>query len=366
MSQLDVKWGATFFRDTAKIKQPSANQPSGPKKFPTREVNIPNKSISLSATLTLPKDTSLPFPIVILASGSGPQNRDCEILGNKPFLIIAEHLAQKGIASLRFDDRGTGKSTGNFLTASLKDIASDVNACVAFLAKDSNLKGHSIGIAGHSEGGMHALMVARKNKKVKFLLQLASIGTDGLSTLVEQQYLIPIKEGFTETEAQWNKNLFATCAEIVLKYNKQEANDAIAALLDSLWESGPEKMKKENNILYTKLNMNMLLNNAWGREFLQFEAAAYLKKIKVPILALNGGEDIQVPAKLNKEGFEKNFSKKSRPASKALIIPGKNHLFQTCKTCSVNEYKDLKDSFSEDVLTIMSDWILKTNQQIKQ
>jgi predicted acyl esterase len=316
--------------------------------------------------LTLPKNTSTNFPIVILASGSGPQNRDCELLGHKPFAVIAEHFAAKGIATLRFDDRGTGKSTGSFQTATLKDIASDVNACVEFLSKYASLKGHPIGIAGHSEGGMHALMVARKNKKVHFLLQLASIGTDGYSTLVEQQYLIPLKEGFTEEEAQWNKNLYAACAEIVMNNNKEQANDVISELLDSLWPSGPDKLKKESNVLYTKLSMNMLLNNVWGREFLAFRSADYLKKIKVPILAINGGKDIQVPPSINKEGFDRNFSKKSRPSSLAIIVPGKNHLFQTCQTCSATEYKELDHTFSEDVLTIMSDWILKTNQPSKK
>lgn len=363
MTQLDIKWPVTFTRfEQAKkiVKRPQ--EPKEPFAYPVEEILIKNGDITLGATLTLPKNAEENFPIVVLASGSGPQDRNCELLGHKSFLVIADYLARNGIGTLRFDDRGVGKSSGSYQLASLMDFGSDVRACVSFLTSDTRFKGHPIGIAGHSEGGIHALIAAKKNKDVHFIIELASVGTSGRSVLIEQQYLIPKKSGKSDAYAEWNKEVFSGLCSIIESNTQEKSTELINAFLDKMYEKAPQEFKDQNNIFNFKIGMNMLLNNDWGREFITFETADYLKKIKVPILTINGSQDLQVPPLPNQEGFNNSFSKKSKPKSKTIVVEGLNHLFQACSTCTVLEYGELEETFSEKVLILMRDWIKEINE----
>lgn len=358
MSQMDVKWGATFTRqEQEKVVAKRPQEPREPFAYPVEELFLKNGENIIAATLTLPLNSGTNYPIVVLASGSGPQDRNCELLSHKPFLVIADYLARNGIGSLRFDDRGVGKSTGVFQQASLIDFASDVKTCINFLANDSRFKTNPVGIIGHSEGGMHALMAAKGNKNVAFVIELASVGTSGKNVLVEQQYLVPKQSGKSEEYALWNQELYAGLSQIISSKSQQKATEPLNSFLDKMYVSSPPEYKDLTNIFNFKLALNMLLNNDWGRQFLTFETKDYLSKLKIPILAINGSQDIQVPAISNNKGFSQNFSKKSKSASRAIIIEGKNHLFQTCKSCSVMEYGDLEETFSEEVLILMKDWI---------
>ena len=358
MSQVDIRWGATFHREEQQkitIKRPQ--EPKPPFAYPVEEIMIQNGEVSLSATLTLPKNAGSDFPIVVLASGSGPQDRDCDLLGHKTFFVIADYFARNGIGCLRFDDRGTGKSTGVYNQASLKDFASDVKACVTYLSKDPRFRNNPIGIAGHSEGGMHALMAASKNKDVRFIIELASVGTTGRDVLVEQQYLIPKTQGKSEAYAVWNRDLYAGVCDILATYNAEKVVDPLNTFLDKHYEIAPDEIKEGNNPVNFKLAMHIFLNNEWGREFIAYDAKTYLKRSKVPILAINGSKDIQVPPTSNSKAFEQNFSKRSRPNSKAIIFEGLNHLLQPCNACTINEYGEIETTFSEVVLDQMRDWI---------
>lgn len=363
MSQMDIKWGATFTRfEQAKkvVKRPQ--EPKEPFAYPVEEFLIQNGDITLGATLTLPKNAGENFPIVVLASGSGAQDRNCELLGHKSFLVIADYFARNGIGALRFDDRGVGKSTGSYQEASLLDFASDVKACVSFLANDVRFNNNPIGIAGHSEGGMHALIAAKKNKHVEFILELASVGTSGRVVLVEQQYLVPKKSGKSEEYSRWNQAVFSGLCDIISNTSQEKSNEQINAFLDKMYEQAPQEYKEQTTIFNFKIGLSMFLNNEWGRQFIAFETADYLKKINIPILAINGSQDLQVPPLSNQEGFSKNFSKKSKAKSKALIVDGMNHLFQKCTSCTVYEYGELEETFSESVLILIRDWIKEVNQ----
>jgi predicted acyl esterase len=322
---------------------------------------IENGKIVLGATLVIPNNLSGNYPIVVLASGSGAQDRNCELLGHKPFWVIADYLAENGIASLRFDDRGVGKSTGVFQMATLEDFASDVLACVSFLKSDSRFANHPIGLVGHSEGGMHVMMAAHKNKTVQFLIELASVGTTGKDVLVEQQYLIPKKGGQTEEYAQWNKSLFEEMSSLLLATKNKNRAEKLTAYLNEKYKSAPEEYKKLTNEMNFKLGMQMFMNSEWMIQFLSYQTADYLTKLSIPVFAINGSEDIQVPAESSQQGFEKNFSKESRSYSKAVIAVGKNHLFQTCIECTVKEYGDIEETFSEEVLKEMATWIKSLN-----
>lgn len=364
MTQAGMKWKVTFHRkiqERIEIKRPQ--EPKPPFEYQTRDVLIKNGVNVLGATITLPPMVQgKKIPIVVMASGSGPQDRNCELLGHKPFLIIADHLARNGIASLRFDDRGVGQSTGSFQEASLEDFASDVLACVSFIQNDEELKDQvSIGVAGHSEGGMHVLMAARKNKRIEFVIELASVGTSGKDVLIEQQYLIPLKNGGSQEYADWNRELYKGMSEIVLKFEQNKAQEPLTNYLDSMYQIAPIEVKDQSNIFNFKIGMNMFMNTTWMRQFLAFETADNLKKLKIPILAINGSEDIQVPGFDAQEGFERNLSKKSKPFSNLVLLGGLNHLFQICSTCSIVEYGDLEETINPTVLNLMTEWIKGLN-----
>jgi pimeloyl-ACP methyl ester carboxylesterase len=183
------------------------------------------------------------------------------------------------------------------------------------------------------------------------------VGTGGKEVLVEQQYLIPKQSGESEEYCRWNQEVFEGMSTIVAKYSPEKATAPLNEFLDKQYLKAPENYKELANALTFKFGMQVFLNNTWGHEFVNFYSEDYLKKIKVPILAVNGSRDIQVPPVSNQKGFNEHFSKKSKPKSKAIIVQGLNHLMQTCKKCDITEYGELEESFSPEVLKIMSDWI---------
>lgn len=359
MTQRDVKWEVTFQRNpTEKI---AINRPQEPDltstdlPFTSEQLMVTNGEVVLHGELTKPHTFTKRTPIVVLVSGSGPQNRNSELMGHKPFLVIAHFLAKEGIACLRFDDRGVGESTGDYSKATLDDFASDVEAWVEELSV--RYAKNSIGIAGHSEGGVHALIAASRNKNIDFIVELASIGTSGREVLVEQQYLIPKKEGEPESTCVWNQSVFSGMCDIIDSLDQKAAAKALTDFLGAKYDEAPEKYKQETNRFTFVIGNANFMNSQWGREFVRFKASDYLPKISVPLLVLNGSEDIQVPPVSNQNGFKQSFSKKSKKKSRIELVPGVNHLFQTCETCMVTEYDDLEETFSPAALQIITEWI---------
>ncbi len=358
MSQMDVKWEVNFTRhEHEKIVLKRPQEPKAPFAYPVEEILIQNGENVVGATLTLPLNAGSNYPIVVLASGSGAQDRNCELVGHKSFLVIADYFARNGIACLRFDDRGVGKSTGSFQTASLEDFASDVNACVNYLVQDPRFAGNKIGVAGHSEGGMHALIAAKSNKKIQFIVELASVGTSGGEVLAEQNYLIYKASGSSEEVGVWAKETITGICGILAANSADKAVEPLSKYIETRYAIAPKEFTDMTSVSQYKMGTIMMLNNDWGRQFTGFQAANYLKKIKVPVLAINGSKDIQVPPVSNQAGFAKSFSKKSLPQSKAIVVDGLNHLFQNCNTCTTSEYVELEETFSETVLKEMTVWI---------
>lgn len=356
--QSGIRWNSNFTKTIqAKKEIIRPQEPQSPFDYTIQEIKCANGDVTLAGTLTLPKNSTINYPIVVLASGSGPQNRDCEILGHKPFWVIANYLAKNGVGCLRFDDRGIGESTGSYSKATLVDFGNDLNSCVTSLLSDPRFKNHPIGVVGHSEGGMHALMAAQKNKQIAFVIELASVGTSGADVLIQQQYLIPKKSGASEELALWNKGIYEGACAILRNYKGNKRTKKLDDFLNNEYDNAPTEFKESSTLLSFKLAIQLLLNNDWGSEFIQFKTKDYLKKIEVPILVINGSEDIQVPAKQSQEGFRNYFSKASKSQSKIILMEGLNHLFQTCKRCTVDEYGEIEETFSENALQEMILWI---------
>jgi uncharacterized protein len=338
-----------------------ANRPQEPKppySYYTEDVTFKNEKagVTLAGTLSLPaKDGK--YPIVVLVSGSGPQNRNEELLGHKPFLVIADYLTKNGIGVLRYDDRGVAKSTGVFKTATSFDFADDATAAVNYLK--TRVEAGKIGIAGHSEGGVIAPIVAAKNKNVNFIILLAGTGVVGDKLLLEQTYLISKADG-------------ASAADLV---KAKKTNEQIFSLIKKA--TSEEQAKKELTILLKKEIKNMTeadkpkdiseddfikqqvaqMANPWMMNFLRYDPAINLKKVKCPVLALNGDKDLQVPSAMNLPAIKKAVMSNGNKNVTTKEFKNLNHLFQETTTGSPTEYSIIEQTISPLVLEEMLNWI---------
>ncbi|MBN1108830.1 MAG: alpha/beta hydrolase [Bacteroidales bacterium] len=334
-------------------------EPTPPFPYISEGVTFMNEiaGIELAGTLTYPRGDG-PFPAVILVSGSGSQNRNEELMGHKPFLVIADHLTRNGIAVLRYDDRGVGQSKGSPLNSTTADFATDAEAAFLYLRKRKEIDSGYIGIAGHSEGGLIAPMVASRNPETAFIISLAGTGVKGETIMHTQNYEIGLASGMDPTALKRgvaiNKKLFAVL--------KKENDDARAAeKIRTVYKKILEKEKKsteEVNKLVSELNNS--LNPAsypWIRYFITTDPGKFWKKVKCPVLALNGDKDLQVSAAVNLPAIEKALRAGGNNNVTVKMLPGLNHLFQNCKTGLPAEYGEIEETFSQEVMEIMADWI---------
>ena len=340
------------------------NRPQEPKPpFPylQEDVTFRNEKagIDLAGTLTIPEGTG-PFPAVVLITGSGTQNRNEELLGHKPFLVIADHLTRQGIAVLRYDDRGAGKSKGTPLNATSADLATDAEAAFSYLSSRKEINPKSIGLAGHSEGGLIAPIVSSTNTDVAFIVSLAGPGVTGEKIINTQNREISLASGVDARKIKEsisiNKKLFA-----VLK--KESDNEAAQEKIIALYRKIIAKQNQtteETDAAVKQLSSSFNPgSNDWMRYFLITDPAVFWKKVKCPVLALNGEMDLQVSAKVNLPAIEKALKSGGNNSVMTISLPGLNHLFQHCKTGAPSEYGEIEETFSPEVLKIMADWILK-------
>lgn len=350
-------------------KRPQTPKPPFP--YKSEDVIYGNKDsgISYGATLTIPEGTG-PFPSLVLITGSGPQNRDEEILGHKLFAVLADHLTRQGFLVLRADDRGVGKSTGNFQKATSLDFANDINAHVDYLLSRPEVNKNKIGLIGHSEGGMIAPMVATARKDIAFIVLMAGPGVPCLDLLTEQNMAILRTTGIPEKTLKKFRGTFRGLADTIIKapdINKAFSGgsaliEAWAAKTDTsmLGQLGLANISKRNT--YVR-EIALQMYSPWFRYFLSFDPAPYLKKLSCPVLAINGGKDIQVIPGQNLPGIRRALKKSGTKKYTIKELPGMNHLFQTCQRCNIEEYGELEETISPLALTTISDWLLSITKK---
>lgn len=340
-------------------------EPNRPFPYNEEEITFENKDagITLAGTFTYPKEGKN-FPAVVLVTGSGPQTRDEELLGHKPFLIWSDYLTRNGIAVLRFDDRGIGKSTGNYNSATTLDFPADAIAAVEYLKNRKEIDPKHIGIIGHSEGGIIAPIAANKCNNVAFIVLVAGPAVPGDEIILLQSELISRKAGIPEEkikeEIERNKKVFDT-----IKSTKDiaEASVKLDALFDEISKSLPdsERNKPENSVENVAQIKNQVLN-PWFIQFLKFDPRTELVNLSVPVLAMYGENDLQVPPSQNKPEMEKAFRQCKSKNYKVVVIPGLNHLFQECKTGSPTEYGQIEQTTSPKMLELMAGWIKEVSK----
>ena len=345
------------------VKRPQTPHEPFPYKAEEVVFNNPTANIQLAGTLTLPTGEGK-FPAVVMVTGSGKQDRDETIFNHKPFLVIADYLTRNGIAVLRYDDRGVAESKGNFSAATSADFAIDAISAVEFLKTRNEIDSKKIGIIGHSEGGMIAPMAAINSDDVAFIVLLAGPGLTGKDLLVLQTELILKAEG-TDPEklaksVKQNKEAYeivVNSPDSLTAYKRLEEmyQKDYASLTDS------EKKNPENSRAVFESNVKILLS-PWFRFFLKYDPKPVLEKVKIPVLALNGEKDLQVPPKEDLKGIEEALKAGGNKNFKTVELPGLNHLFQTAKTGSRSEYGKIEETFAPEALKIIGDWIRETTK----
>ncbi|WP_339923497.1 alpha/beta fold hydrolase [uncultured Cyclobacterium sp.] len=350
-----------FFFYKTSINRPQ--EPSKPYPYYTEEVTFENiqAQVTLAGTLTLPSEVGK-YPAVILISGSGAQNRDEQISGHKPFLIIADHLTKHGIVVLRYDDRGVAKSTGNFKAATTADFASDVASAVAFLKTRVEIDKDKIGLIGHSEGGLIAPMVASNSKDVSFIVLLAGPGIEIMKVLLMQQELIAKADGVSESDIEkYIMPLHKKAYDMIsLSIDVDSLKVGLAKFIEQSYDDSPSELMPSNitkeKVVSTQLDK---WSSEWFRNFLVYDPASILEAVTCPILALNGEKDLVVTPKENLSGISNALKKGGNTNWTVKELPNLNHLFQNCETGSPAEYAKIEETFSPLALKEMADWILK-------
>ncbi len=279
--------------------------PMGMVSYSFREVTFESGDAALSGTLTTPENAGLDIPILLMVSGSGMQDRDETIMDHRPFAVIAHAFVNEGIGTLRYDDRGVRKSTGNFESATTDTFAEDALAGLNYLRSLGYTK---VGLLGHSEGGTIAFMLAASEGGPDFIISMAGMAEDGETTLLAQAAEIAVVQGLPEEQA------------------KPYAKQMVAS---------------------TKATANI-----WMKRFLELDPKEYIAKVTCPTLALNGEKDLQVIAERNIP-----IIKELIPSATTKVYPGLNHLFQHCTTGNPTEYYSIEETISPEVLTDMIEWI---------
>ena len=333
--QMGASLPLTLTPGEEKLNRPQT--PVGPFPYTTEEVSFANGDAVLKGTLVLPDGCSRKTPVLVMVTGSGLQNRDEEIYEHKPFAVIADALARAGIATLRYDDRGFGESTGDLVLCTTEDLKNDALAGIDLLRKRFD----KVGVIGHSEGGTIALMLAAENK-ADFIVSLAGMVVSGKETLLWQNRVSLAAAGIpAETIDSYCKAL-----ETVF-----DASTAGMPLPSTSQFDLPAALSQNLSAVMRQLSMPYL------KHFVTLDVRPLLGVISCPVLALNGTKDMQVEAESNLGALRSGLP--DNPCNKLETVEGVNHMFQHCQTGMTTEYRDIEETFAPEVLETLVEWFSK-------
>lgn len=337
-------------RDAADLLRRRPQMPVGPFPYREEEVRFRNLAakgrVTLAGTLTLPPGEG-PFPAAIVIAGSGQLDRDETVAGHKPFLVLADFLARRGIAVLRADKRGAGVSGGDSAKALTADYASDVEAAVAFLRTRPEVDGHRIGLVGHSEGGLIAPMVAAKDRGIAFAVLMAAPGVPSEELVAEQTQASMELGGLdSATSAHWGDATRELVAALKLSPDPAAAKEAMRARIG---EGFSDAMA---DALIARITAT-----PWLRAFLDIDPRVALRAMACPVLAVNGSKDRQVPAGPNLAGIRQALQDGKNPRFEVEELPGLNHMFQTAETGAPLEYGHIEETISPVAMERIAAWI---------
>ena len=348
-SQIDGRWmqgGVSLALVMKRVEAVRPQEPQRPYPYLDEEVTYQNvkDAVTLAGTLTLPP-TGGPFPAVILITGSGQEDRDETVYGHRPFLVLADYLTRRGLAVLRVDDRGVGGSTGDVLQATSEDFARDVLAGVAFLKARKEIDPQRIGLIGHSEGGLIAPLVAVDSNDVALIVLMAGPGVRGDLVIEDQIVSLMRADGADQAAIDATLQVQRRLVEVVQT------------------ETDPHLAQEKLRDLGCTEAQIQTLTSKWFYFWVTHDPKETLRRVKCPVLAINGALDIQVSAQVNLPAIEQALREGGNPDFTVQELPSLNHLFQTAKTGSIDEYAKIEETMSPVALDTIAQWIAAQTKQ---
>jgi hypothetical protein len=335
-----------------------AQDPVKPCPYDEEEVVVENPAagVRLAGTFTKPRGSG-PFPAALLIGGSGPQNRDEEVFEHRPFLVLADHLTRHGIAVLRLDDRGVGGSTGSLALATLDNFVDDAEAAVRFLAARPDVDRARIGLIGHSEGGLVAPRVGTEMPEIAFVVLLAGPGIPGDSLLYLQGAAIMELMGEPAEMIAWNRRLQRVMfGQVKVAPDSVSLRERLSKVITVALPLLPESRRGQVNLENLEGQVQMMTTR-WFRSFVAYDPAPALRRLACPVLAVAGGQDMQVLPKENLSAIGRALSVGGNRDFRTIELPGLNHLFQGGGTGSPAEYGVLPETFAPAALDTITAWL---------
>ena len=351
---------------TAEIARKRPQTPRPPFPYASEDFVFSNedKSVTLGATLTAPKDGQK-HPAVLLITGSGQQNRDEEIMEHKPFAVIADYLSRRGFVVLRVDDRGMGKSKGDLSHATSLDFAHDAATALDFLKKRPEVDPKKLGLLGHSEGGMIATMLAAERKDIAFIISMAGPGVNNLQLLKDQNDALLEKAGLSAEARKAYLELYTDILRSGMqKEQPADIKSAVSKAISDWRKKTPADIVLQTTHISDEASADKVasafadqLSVPWFRYFIAYDPGPSIRKLSCKVLVLNGKRDIQVVSGSNTSGWQAALKKSHAKSYKVLELPGLNHLFQTCTRCDIDEYGELEQTIAPEALGVLGDWL---------
>lgn len=360
------------------FKRPQTPQPPFPYKSEEVEFDNKDKSIHFGATFTIPSSGGrlneagkTIYPVVILITGSGKQDRDETMFEHKPFAIIADYFTKKGIAVLRMDDREMGKSTGDFMNSTTFDFVKDIEAGIDYLKGRQEVDIQNIGLLGHSEGGLIAPILASKRDDIKFMVLMAAPGLKFTELMEQQNVNVLVSQGISQKIIEDMKPMLRDLVNTIITAPDTSIARINGIKIFNTWQENQSRTVVKNTTGVTdEASMNNYikkrvfnLNVPWYATIMKIDPSIYLTALKCSVLAINGEKDIQVDAKANLAAIGKYLKQSASMDFEVKSFKGLNHLFQHCKKCTFEEYLDIEETIAPEVLEFIGNWI---SERVKQ
>jgi len=360
-SQGNMSLPLDLVRDTTATAPQRPQEPTQPYPYLVEDIAFENSDagITLAGTITTPKGPG-PFAGVVLISGSGPHDRNSSMMGHKPFLVLADFLTRHGIAVLRFDDRGTGESDGDFAAATPEDFAGDALAAMAFLSDHAGVDANRVGLLGHSEGALAAIIATDRSDEVAFLILLAGSSLPGSEALEASAAALGRVNGASNEAVEVNIKILATLTKALAETKAGESavptmREYAHELIETIEPATLASAGMSKSVINQMIQQLDMPNS---RFVLQYDPRPALQRSKTPTLAVLGDRDPLMPAEQHAPLFAAAFADSPGNDQTVVVLPGLNHLLQNAETGSPAEFGRLTETMSPEAMRLLSDWIL--------
>ena len=321
--------------------------------------------IRLAGTLTVPREPGL-HPALVLISGSGAQDRDELVAGHRPFLVLADALTRRGYAVLRLDDRGVGGSTGDVMKAGLDDLADDVRAGVEWLRGQPGIDPARIGLLGHSEGGLIAPMVAAGDPRISFVVLLGGPAMKGRDLLLEQRSALSAAAGEPDEKRRLDLEFVSRVFDVMdtrpadaeFEARVDSAISSWLASLPAAKRAAADAMLASRTAAQDAASFS-LWRTPWFQSLYHHDPGPFLKRTRVPLLAVYGDLDLQVPTAPNAQALSAAFGAAGHRDVTVVRLPGVNHMMQPAKTGRIEEYSQIEETIAPAVLQAIAEFLAR-------